>query len=119
MVCFIALLALSAWLPASWPSLEVMAAVAFCIHVAAGLVFNIHFANVLSMFPQSAALSGGLAGGLAFLLTSIFSLLGIHLVNPQSALGMAVVYGGLALVLAAAWLSMVTRRAPAVPCTAP
>ena len=119
MACFIALLALSAWLPASWPSLEVMAAVAFCIHVAAGLVFNIHFANVLSMFPQSAALSGGLAGGLAFLLTSIFSLLGIHLVNPQSALGMAVVYGGLALVLAAAWLSMVTRRAPAVPCTAP
>ncbi|GAB2480498.1 Bcr/CflA family efflux MFS transporter [Comamonas humi] len=115
----IALLALTAWLPASWPSLEIMAAVAFGIHVAAGLVFNVHFANVLSMFPQSAALSGGLAGGLAFLLTSLFSSLGTRLVNPQSALGMAAVYGGLALVLVAALLSMVTRPAPAARWTAP
>ena len=119
MACGIALLALTKWLPPSWPALETMAAVAFFIHVAAGLVFNIHFANVLSMFPQSAALSGGLAGGMAFLFTSLFSSVGVHLVNPQSALGMAVVYGGLAVILVAVLLAMLTRPAAAAPYAAP
>lgn len=119
MACCIVLLALTARLPASWPSLEAMAAVAFCIHVAAGMVFNIHFAKVLSMFPQNAALSGGLAGGLAFLLTSVFSSAGVHLVNPQSALGMAAVYGGLAVILVVALLAMATRPAVPAQCAAP
>ncbi|TDS76327.1 MFS transporter [Comamonas sp. JUb58] len=119
MACFISLLALTTWLPASWPSLAVMAAVAFCIHVAAGLVFNIHFAHVLSMFPKHAALSGGIAGGLAFLLTSLLASLGIHLVNPQTGLGLAAVYGGLALLLVGAWLTMLARPAPAAACATP
>ena len=48
-------------------------AFAFCIHAAAGLAFNIYFAECLSMFPKNAALSGGLTGGLVFLLTSVLS----------------------------------------------
>ena len=48
-------------------------AFAFFIHAAAGLAFNIYFAECLSMFPKNAALSGGLTGGVVFLLTSVFS----------------------------------------------
>ena len=51
------------------------------------------------MFPQNAALSGGLAGGLAFLLTSVLSTLAVSAVHPQSAMGLALMYGALLVVL--------------------
>lgn len=86
-------------LPVAWQTLPVLVIAAFVVHTAAGLVFNINFANVLSMFPRSAALSGGLAGGVVFMLTSVLSSVATGIVHPQSALGMAAVYGVLALVL--------------------
>lgn len=54
-------------------SLASLLVFAFCIHAGAGLAFNIYFAECLSMFPKNAALSGGLTGGLAFILTSAMS----------------------------------------------
>ena len=56
-----------------WAGLFSLLAFAFCIHAGAGVVFNIYFAECLAMFPQNAALSGGLTGGAAFILTSASS----------------------------------------------
>ena len=114
MVVFIGLLAASSLLPPSWQSLWLVAAAAFAIHCCAGLVFNIHFAHVLSMFPQNAALSGGLAGGLAFLLTSVLSTLAVSAVHPQSAVGLALMYGALMVVLVACTVFVMRPRGRAM-----
>ncbi|MGG6462968.1 MFS transporter [Solilutibacter silvestris] len=108
MAVFIVLLAL---LPAHWQSLAALAVAAFAIHMAAGLVFNIHFADVLSMFPQSAALAGGIAGGIAFLATSVLSSLSVNVVHPHSTASMSLVYGLLALILLPAAVTLGRARA--------
>lgn len=107
-------LALLLALPPAWRSLETLALAAFVIHMAAGLTFNINFTNVLSMFPHSAALSGGLAGGLVFILASALSSMDISLLHPRSVLGMVTAYGVLAVLLVPLMLSM---RAPRVATT--
>ena len=98
LVMAIAIVALAA-LPPAWRSLQALAAAAFVIHAAAALAFNINFTNVLSMFPGNAAFSGGIAGGLVFLLSSALSSAVISLLHPQSALGMAAAYGVMAILM--------------------
>jgi uncharacterized membrane protein YagU involved in acid resistance len=50
-----------------------LAAFAFVIHVIAGFVFNNYFTYCLARFPQAAGTAGGLAGGLAYTITSLLS----------------------------------------------
>jgi MFS family permease len=46
---------------------------AFLIHVCAGYTFNNYFAYSLSRFPQNAGISGGLTGGIVYILVSLLS----------------------------------------------
>jgi DHA1 family bicyclomycin/chloramphenicol resistance-like MFS transporter len=46
---------------------------AFLIHIAAGFTFNNYFTYCLARFPKNAATSGGLTGGLAYVLVSVLS----------------------------------------------
>ncbi|HEX7367200.1 MAG TPA: MFS transporter [Pelobium sp.] len=46
---------------------------AFFIHVAAGFTFNNYFTYCLARFPKNAGISGGLTGGLAYVLVSFLS----------------------------------------------
>ena len=96
-------------LPSDWRSLQALALAAFVIHAAAGIIFNINFTHVLSMFPRHAAFSGGIAGGLVFMLSSLLSTTVISLLHPQSTLDMATAYGVQAILLV---LLMLWMRAP-------
>ena len=86
-------------------------AFAFCIHAAAGLAFNIYFAECLSMFPKNAALSGGLTGGLVFLLTSVLSYGVVSLTTLGNQAQLACGYLGFAVLIAGMWA--VTRNGQA------
>ena len=77
---------------------------AFCVHAAAGLVFNIYFAECLSMFPKNAALSGGLTGGVVFLLTSILSYGVVSLVSLRNQEQLGLGYFAFGALLLGAWL---------------
>lgn len=57
---------------------------AFAIHVCAGFIFNNYFAYSLGRFPTMAGLSGGLTGGLVYVLCSFFSYGLTYGLNPQS-----------------------------------
>ncbi len=46
---------------------------AFLIHIAAGFTFNNYFTYCLAMFPKNAGISGGLTGGLAYVMVSFLS----------------------------------------------
>lgn len=48
-------------------------AFAFLVHVAAGFTFNNYFTYCLSKFPSNAGISGGLTGGLTYVLVSFLS----------------------------------------------
>jgi MFS family permease len=65
---------------------------AFVIHATCGMLFNIYFTECLSMFPRQAGLSGGLTGGVAFMLTSILSYGAITVFSVNIQLRLAVVY---------------------------
>ncbi|MDO6432837.1 MFS transporter [Flavitalea sp. BT771] len=65
----LAMMAASFWLSNVWT----MVAFAFVIHVTAGFVFNNYFTYCLARFPQAAGTAGGLAGGLAYTITSLLS----------------------------------------------
>jgi DHA1 family bicyclomycin/chloramphenicol resistance-like MFS transporter len=46
---------------------------AFLIHVGAGFTFNNYFTYCLARFPKNAGISGGLTGGLAYVMVSFLS----------------------------------------------
>jgi predicted MFS family arabinose efflux permease len=46
---------------------------AFLIHIAAGFTFNNYFTYCLARFPKNAGISGGLTGGLAYVMVSFLS----------------------------------------------
>ncbi len=46
---------------------------AFLIHIGAGFTFNNYFTYCLARFPKNAGISGGLTGGLAYVLVSFLS----------------------------------------------
>ena len=89
-------------------------AFAFCVHAAAGLAFNIYFAECLSMFPKNAALSGGLTGGLVFLLTSVFSYGVVSLATLGNQEQLAYGYLAFGVLIAGMWL-VGRQRTPATP----
>ncbi len=79
---------------------------AFLVHISCGMMFNVYFTECLGMFPQFAGLSGGLIGGIAFMLTSLFSYGAVTLLRVDSQAGLALVYLLFALALGiSAWLA--------------
>lgn len=69
---------------------------AFAIHVCAGFIFNNYFAYTLGRFPQMAGLSGGLTGGMVYVLCSFFSYGLTYTLNPESQSQLSVAYLALA-----------------------
>ncbi len=93
-------------LAVSWrfPNVYTLVAFAFLVHVACGAVFNVYFAECLGMFPKFAGLSGGLTGGMAFMLTSSLSSAAVVGLHVQTQRGLATVYLAFALALAGMWI---------------
>ena len=111
-----AMLVLSTAMAVTFPwigNLGSLLAFAFCIHAAAGLAFNIYFAECLSMFPKNAALSGGLTGGLVFLLTSVFSYGVVSLTTLRNQGQLACGYLAFGVLITALWALARTRKAAA------
>ena len=65
---------------------------AFVVHAGSGMMFNIYFTECLGMFPQFAGLSGGLVGGVAFMLTSLLSYGAVTALQVDSQVLLALVY---------------------------
>ncbi|AMR32816.1 multidrug transporter [Mucilaginibacter sp. PAMC 26640] len=56
---------------------------AFLIHVGAGFTYNNYFTYCLSRFPQYAAISGGMTGGVVYILVSFFSYGIVNILPPK------------------------------------
>ena len=65
---------------------------AFVLHASCGMMFNIYFSECLGMFPQFAGLSGGLVGGIAFMLTALLSYAAVAALQVDSQWLLALVY---------------------------
>ena len=79
---------------------------AFVVHAGSGMMFNIYFTECLGMFPQFAGLSGGLVGGIAFMLTSLLSYSAVAALRVDSQILLALVYVIFALCLGGtAWVA--------------
>ncbi|GLB48551.1 MFS transporter [Neptunitalea lumnitzerae] len=65
---------------------------AFAVHVCSGFMFNNYFAYCLGRFPNMAGLSGGLVGGMNYILCSIFSYGLTWGINPQEQSGLSIAY---------------------------
>lgn len=104
-------MALVSW---QWSNIYTLVLFAYLVHAACGMVFNIYFSECLGMFPQFAGLSGGLTGGVAFMLTSALSYAAVTMLDVHSQQGMAEVYllFAAALVLTGAWAWLAGHHAP-------
>lgn len=56
---------------------------AFLIHVCAGFTYNNYFMHCLSTFPQYAAISGGMTGGVVYIMVSILSYGIVNVLPPK------------------------------------
>ncbi|MEN0052854.1 MAG: MFS transporter [Mucilaginibacter sp.] len=54
-------------------NIYVMVLFAFMIHVAAGFTYNNYFSYCLARFPKNAAMSGGLTGGMVYMILSLLT----------------------------------------------
>ena len=102
------LLAAGLMLLVSWhnANLYTLLIFAFVVHASCGMAFNIYFTECLGMFPQFAGLSGGLVGGIAFMLTSLLSYGAVAALQVDSQILLALVYVLFALGLGGtAWLA--------------
>jgi len=84
-----------------WANLATLLVFAFMVHTCCGMMFNIYFAECLGMFPQYAGLSGGLVGGIAFMLTAVLSYAAVTLLRVDNQALLAAVYVGFGLGLLA------------------
>jgi multidrug resistance protein len=56
---------------------------AFLIHVCAGFTYNNYFTYCLSKFPQYAAISGGMTGGIVYIMVSFLSYAIVNVFPPK------------------------------------
>ncbi|WP_158554833.1 MFS transporter [Methylovirgula sp. 4M-Z18] len=94
----------------------------FLVHVAAGALYNIYFTECLTMFPKNAGLASGLAGGCAFLLTSVASYGVVAAIDVRGQGQLALAYLIFAALIAAAWMMgrmIMARRWAGTPVEAP
>ncbi|MCL1665143.1 MFS transporter [Elizabethkingia ursingii] len=82
---------------------------AFVIHVTAGFMFNNYFAYCLGRFPKSAGISGGITGGVVYIITSIVSYGIAAVVKPVQQTGIAEGYFAIG-VLGFIILSFIKRK---------
>jgi len=94
----------SLWVGTVWT----LVAFAFVIHVTAGFVFNNYFTYCLARFPQAAGTAGGLAGGLAYTITSLLSYGIVATIRPVTQMGIG--EGYLVITLIGAVVLWVSRR---------
>ncbi|MCP1252723.1 MFS transporter [Elizabethkingia anophelis] len=82
---------------------------AFVIHVTAGFMFNNYFAYCLGRFPKSAGISGGITGGVVYIITSVVSYSIAAVVKPVQQTGIAEGYFAIG-VLGFIILSFIKRK---------
>ena len=82
---------------------------AFVIHVTAGFMFNNYFAYCLGRFPKSAGISGGITGGVVYIITSVVSYGIAAVVKPVQQTGIAEGYFAIG-VLGFIILSFIKRK---------
>jgi len=56
---------------------------AFLIHVCAGFTYNNYFTYCLSKFPQYAGISGGMTGGVVYIMVSVLSYSIVNVLPPK------------------------------------
>lgn len=64
-------------------NIYLMVAFAFLIHVGAGFTYNNYFAYCLGRFPKNAGLSGGLTGGLVYVILSLLTYLVVAVIPAK------------------------------------
>lgn len=69
LLCIIGLIVLSGY----YDNLMLLVSFAFIIHICSGFIFTNYFTNNMLFFPSNAGISGGLMGGLLYIITSISS----------------------------------------------
>lgn len=82
---------------------------AFVIHITAGFMFNNYFAYCLGRFPKSAGISGGITGGVVYIITSVVSYSIAAVVKPVQQTGIAEGYFAIG-VLGFIILSFIKRK---------
>ncbi|MYZ59580.1 MFS transporter [Elizabethkingia anophelis] len=82
---------------------------AFIIHTTAGFMFNNYFAYCLGRFPKSAGISGGITGGVVYIITSVVSYGIAAVVKPVQQTGIAEGYFAIG-VLGFIILSFIKRK---------
>ncbi|WP_086985002.1 MFS transporter [Elizabethkingia miricola] len=82
---------------------------AFVIHVTAGFMFNNYFAYCLGRFPKSAGISGGITGGVVYIITSVVSYSIAAVIKPVQQTGIAEGYFAIG-VLGFIILSFIKRK---------
>ncbi|MDX8567131.1 MFS transporter [Elizabethkingia sp. HX XZB] len=82
---------------------------AFIIHATAGFMFNNYFAYCLGRFPKSAGISGGITGGVVYIITSVVSYSIAAVVKPVQQTGIAEGYFAIG-VLGFIILSFIKRK---------
>jgi MFS family permease len=103
----------------SWLSnLYTLVFFAFLIHVCAGYTFNNYFAYSLSRFPQNAGISGGLTGGVVYILVSLLSYALIEVFPAKDQRNLSYSYFLLALLSGFLLLMLATRLNKGKPGTA-
>jgi MFS family permease len=103
----------------SWLSnLYTLVFFAFLIHVCAGYTFNNYFAYSLSRFPQNAGISGGLTGGVVYILVSLLSYVLIEVFPAKDQRNLSYSYFLLALLSGFLLLMLATRLNKGKPGTA-
>jgi len=81
---------------------------AFLIHICAGYTFNNYFAYSLSRFPKNAGISGGLTGGIVYILVSLLSYALIEVFPAKDQRNLSYSYLVLALLSAALMVMLAT-----------
>lgn len=64
-------------------NLYAMVFFAFLIHVGAGFTYNNYFAYCLGRFPKNAGMSGGLTGGLVYMILSLLTYLVVAVIPAK------------------------------------
>jgi MFS family permease len=81
---------------------------AFLIHVCAGYTYNNYFAYSLSRFPKNAGISGGLTGGIVYILVSFLSYAIIEVFPAKDQRNLSYSYFVLALLSAGLMFTLAT-----------
>ena len=81
---------------------------AFLIHVGAGYTYNNYFAYCLTRFPKNAGISGGLTGGIVYILVSFLSYKIIDVFPAKDQMNLS--YGYLVLALGSCALMFILAR---------